>query len=374
MILQGKGFKTFNLNECEGGDPASILAVALAAGLSHVLVKIADGEKAFGVDASGIDFTAPVVQALRAAGIAVWGWHSVHGDDPAAEAAVAIARMKALGLDGYVVEAKDEYCRFGLEKAARLFMSSVRDALAVPIALSSYCFPNYHPELPWSTLLEFCDLHMPQVTWEQAHNGGAQLHESKRQCDALPNARSCVPTGPAYTTTSWSPTTGEIIEFMNTAKTLGVPAINFTKWDSCRQYLPDLWSTIADFAWPASAPLPKQETSPLPTLQDTFLAQFLAAMNSRHAEQIIALYVSAAIQVWENQFLSGPEAILTSYAAFFDSLPAVTRFTISQIQAVNDQRQFSWKAGNISGETTLVLENRKIVLDYTFISQSDNPE
>ena len=42
MTLQGKGFFTFNLPECEGGDPAAIVAAALAAGLSHVIIKIAD--------------------------------------------------------------------------------------------------------------------------------------------------------------------------------------------------------------------------------------------------------------------------------------------------------------------------------------------
>ncbi len=69
MALQGKGYFTYLLRECEGGNPADIVAMAQAAGLSHVLVKIADGTFAFGVDQSGVDYTAPVVQALRAAGI-----------------------------------------------------------------------------------------------------------------------------------------------------------------------------------------------------------------------------------------------------------------------------------------------------------------
>ena len=66
MTLQGKGFFTFNLPECEDGDPGSILAAAQAAGLSHIIVKIADGMQAAGIDASIGDFTAPVVQALHA--------------------------------------------------------------------------------------------------------------------------------------------------------------------------------------------------------------------------------------------------------------------------------------------------------------------
>ncbi|MGA2489662.1 MAG: hypothetical protein ABSF99_05680, partial [Anaerolineales bacterium] len=158
MALQGKGFFLYNLPQCDGGDPAAIVRAAHAASLSHLFVKIADGEKAFGIDASGIDFTAPVVQALRTSGIAVWGWHYVYGNNPIAESAIAIARTQALGLDGYVVDAESEYLRPGMANAARKFMDAVRKTLTIPIALSSYRFPNYHPEFPWSTFLEFCDV------------------------------------------------------------------------------------------------------------------------------------------------------------------------------------------------------------------------
>ena len=368
MTLQGKGFFTFSLPECEGGEPSSILAAAQAANLSHVLVKIADGEKVFGLDASGFDFTAPVVQALRGGGIAVWGWHSANGNDPSAEAAIAITRIQNLGLDGYVVEAKDGYSRTGMAGAARQFMTAVRTTLKIPIALSSYRFPNYHPDLPWSTFLEFCDLHMPQVTWEQAHNAGEQLRESKRQCDALPNARLCIPTGAAYATSGWSPTAEAIVDFLNTAKALGLPAVNFLTWDTCRQSLPLIWTTIADFAWPAVAPVPIQETPPPLSLQDAFLEMFLAALNGHQAAQASALYDPDAIQVRADQLLPGAAAIQTGYTTFFNSLPTGTIFSISQAQVEEDLRNFSWQAGPLTGETTLLLQNDKIILDYTFVS------
>lgn len=367
MTLQGKGFFTSHLSECEGGDPASILAAALDAGLSHVIVKIADGEKALGIDGSGIDLTATAVQALRLAGIAVWGWQTIHGKNPMAEAAIAIARMQTLGLDGYVVNPEEQYQHAGMANSAHQFMAEVRSALTIPIALSSHRFPDYHPDMSWSTFLEFCDLHMPQVTWESAHNAGAQMRESKRQCDALPNARPYISTGGVYPSSGWSPTTEDINDFLNTARAIGLPAVNFFDWDTCRQKLPLLWTTIADFAWPVSASTSKQVISPI-FLRDAFLVRFLSALNSRQAVQACALYDPAAIQVWADQTLPGASAIQTGFAAFFESVPAGTIFTIDQAQSEADLRHLSWKAGSLTGKSTFVLKNGKIILDYTFIT------
>ena len=367
MILQGKGFFTFNLSDCEAGEPDSILAAAQAAGLSHVIVKIADGERAFGLDASGTDFTAPVVQALHSGGIAVWGWHYVYGNNPLTEASAAISRLQALGLDGYVVDAENEYQSPGMDTAARQFMNAVRSALSIPIALSSFRFPNYHSELPWSTFLEFCDLHMPQITWEQAHNPGAQLRESKRQCDALPNARPYIPAGVAYGTSGWAPTADETDDFLNSAKALGLPAVNFFYWDYCQNNLPEVWKQITEFVWPAPAPSPVVDSASVPS-RDTFLARFLATLNGRQPDQASALYHPAAIQVRADRILQGADAIQTGYAAFFNSLPIGTKFSISRTQLEDDLRKISWNVGQVKGETTLVTENDKIILEYTFIS------
>jgi hypothetical protein len=376
MTLQGKGLIIYNLPECEAGEPGSILAAAQAAGLSHVLIKVADGEKAFGMDAAGGDQAAPVVQALQQAGIAVWGWHSVHGTDPDAEAAIAIMRSHILGLDGYVVCAADEFARPGMANTARQFMQVIRGALTVPIALSSYRFPNYHPEFPWSNFLEFCDVHMPQVTWEQAHNPAEQLRESKRQCDALPNAKPFIPTGPAYSISGWNPSAEEIIEFLNAAVQLGLPAINFYDWDDCHKDQPLLWTAIAEFPWPtsikANPPVPSSNPQTTPVIPEVFLSQFVEALNSRQPAKVSALYDPAAIQVWADHILKGAEAIQSGYDAFFDSLPAGAVQCITQASMEGDACLFTWKVGPLTGETTLVIKNGKIILEYTFIYQPVN--
>jgi hypothetical protein len=367
MTLEGKGFFTYLLPDCEGGDPTSILAAAQASGLSHVIVKIADGGEAFGINTSGIDLTARVVRVLRASGIAAWGWHSIHGIDPSAEAAIAIERAQALGLDGYVMKVENEYQNPGTETSARQFMETVRNALTIPIALSSHRFPKYHPELPWSTFLEFSDLHMPLITWEFTHEAGAQLCESRRQCDALPNARPFIPTGAAYSESGWSPSAEEILDFLTTAQDLGLPAINFFRWDTCRKELPLLWTAISDFTWPVPVSTTNQAIFSLPPV-DAFLVKFTAALNSHQVEAVDALFDPSAVQVWADQIRNSAAAIQAGFGAFFKNLPTATIITISQAQSEGDWHLFSWKAGSLKGETTLVLKAGKIILDYTFIA------
>jgi hypothetical protein len=216
---------------------------------------------------------------------------------------------------------------------------------------------------------------MPKVYWEQAHNAGEQLSESKRQCDALPNAKPYIPSGAAYSATGWSPTAQDITDFLNTAELLSLPAVNFFDWDNCQASLPLTWKAIASFTWPA-APQgnpPGQTPTTVPsappiTPPDTFLLQFLAALNSHNAAQVSALYDPAAIQVWADQILRDSTSIQASFAAFFNSLPAETVFASPTALVNDDLYMFSWKAGQLTGETILTLKNGKIILDYTFIS------
>src|SRR3990172_691962 len=176
MSLTGKGFYTWQLENCESANAEAIVAKAQAANLSHVLVKIADTTFAFGFDRNNNDITTPVVNALRNRGIQVWGWHYVKGNDPGGEARIAVQRCQQLRLDGYVIDAEAEYKQSGKASAARTFMNELRAGLPnFPVALSSYRFPSYHKELPWREFLEKCDLNMPQVYWEQAHNPDVQL-------------------------------------------------------------------------------------------------------------------------------------------------------------------------------------------------------
>jgi hypothetical protein len=388
MTLQGKGFFTYILPECEHGEPAAILAAAMAAGLSHVLVKIADGPWPFGIESNGSDYTAPVVRALRESGIAVWGWHYVYGTDPDGEAKVAIQRARNLGLDGYVVDAEGEYKKPGRDKAAHKFMSLVRSGLDITISLCSYRFPDYHPELPWSDFLEFCDYHMPQVYWEQAHNAGGQLRESKRQCDALPNAKPFLATGAAYgTQNGWSVRPDDVVDFLNTAKTLTIPAVNFFSWDYSRAKLPGVWKAISDFSWPVppqtdtSVPPPVVEpplapepptvlpgpSEPSPIQPDAFSVKFLAALNSFRVGEVTAFYITHAVHVRRGKISRSPVNLRKDYAAFFASLPVGSQFTLTGYKSRDDARYLTFRVDTRDGKISLIVRNNHIEFSFLYL-------
>ena len=140
MALLGKGFYIWQIPRCEGGNPAAIAATAKAAGLSHVLIKIADGsEWAYNYDIErGIDLVPPVLDALKQEGIEVWGWHYIWGKNPRGEARLAIRRARELGIDGYVIDAETEFKQEGMKAAAKVYMRELRAGLRnISIGLST---------------------------------------------------------------------------------------------------------------------------------------------------------------------------------------------------------------------------------------------
>ena len=393
MPLHGKGFFCEDLQACEGGDPAAILAAARTAGLTHVVVKIADGTRPLGRDPSGNDSLLPFVSVLMQGGIVVWGSQPVYGEDPAAEAQAAVERLLDLGLAGFVVRPGPAYQVAGRERAARLYLHSLRGAVNLPLALSAYCFPQYHPRFPWTAFLEGCDVHMPQVFWEAAHDAGAQLRESHRQCDALPSARPFVPVAAAYGPSgSWSPRRADLADFLDAACRLDLPAVDFFSWESCRANLPELWETITAFQCPAGTspapqtveenpavpaiPEPSNVTGPVatpavqpasPSDPDDFSRQFLSALNSRQPARLAALYASGATCVRADRILHGKAEIQADYATFFADLPLEATFSLVNVGIQGMVRTLTWKAGTLNVLTTVVVEAGKITQDYTHL-------
>lgn len=270
-MVTGKGIFIWQVQNCEGGDPDRIVAVARAAGLQHVAVKVADGEYSF-PDVPYEAMTVAAIRALKDAGLAVWGWQFVYGRDPhetskriaEAEAQIAVQRVQALDLEGLIIDFENTgnavWTYHGDAEDARVYAQHVRAGLpGVPLAAASHRFPSFHLNLPWQEFLAVCDLAMPQVYWVQGEpvpNLRASWEEYQARWPHLPY----VPIGAAYAEGGWSASPDEITAFLHEARRMDLPAVSFWSWEHAR-YHPDnaqwpgteLWDAIAAFDWEAGS-------------------------------------------------------------------------------------------------------------------------
>jgi len=360
MILTGKGFYIWKIPDCENGDPESIALTAQAAGLTHVLIKIANGIYDYNYDTSTKeDLIGPVAKALHKRNIKVWGWHYVFGSLPVEEAKAAIRQINRLPLDGYTIDAEAQYK--GQYTNCQIFMKELRNALPnFPIALSSYRYPKYHMDLPWKEFLTYCDINMPQVYWEQSHNPAYQLERCLIEFEtAVEPFRPIIPTGSAYCAGGWCASSDEITEFMNKAVSLKMPALNFWSWDYCRSILPHLWKTIAAFNWPSS-----------PNPEKDLIEKFIDCLNSHDVSAILDLYTEDAVHINANRTIQGQSAL----RAFYDDL-LINNFKDSSFNIIdmngNDQtKHFTWSAIETNSETargedTIGISENKIIYHYS---------
>ena len=365
MTLSGKGFFIWKVKGCENGNPSAIAELAEQANLSHVLIKIADGTYSYNVEPDGRDLVLPVSQSLHAVGIQAWGWHYVYGDDPIGEANKAIQRIHQTQVDGYVIDVEREYKDVGKNKAAATFMARLRAALPnIPIALCSYRFPSYHPQIPWKVFLERCDWNMPQVYWQGAHNPADQLRRTLADFQAFTPYRPIVPVGSAYKVWGWEATPDDVVKFMEAAQSLNLSAASFWEWANCRQYLPEVWNAIRDYPWATS-----------PVAADIAL-QYIAALNSHNIDQILNLYAPNGVHVNAARTIQGVGALRTWYQTLLNQYLPNATFILTGYDGKGNNRNLTWtatsSAGNVlDGNDTLGLINDRIAYHYTFFNISD---
>ena len=361
MTLQGKGFMIWMIPRAEGGNAEAIASAAKSAGLSHVLIKIADGPYAFNVDkTTKIDLIPPVAKALKAKGIQVWGWHYVYGNNPVGEAQIAIKRVKELGIDGYVIDAEAEYKESGKDVAAKKFMAELRGGLpSLPVALCSYRFPTLHPQLPWKIFLEKCDINMPQVYWQSAHNPGAQLTRTVKEFQAMTPYRPIIPTGPVYKVGDWQPTPKDVIEFMDTARSLNLTAANYFEWYYGRVIMRSVWDAIASYNW-----------NPNPVQVD-YPTRYINSLNTRDLNTILQIYRSNCVHITPDTTLQGTAAIRTFYSNLLNQKLPNANFELTGYTGSNNIRHFTWRASSSAGrvdngQDTFGIINNTVAYHFSY--------
>jgi SnoaL-like domain len=237
---------------------------------------------------------------------------------------------------------------------------------SLPMALASFRFPSYHPQLPWKAFLDRCDYNMPQVYWEQVHNPATQLTRSVQEFQALTPFRPIVPIGPTYKTGGWAPTENDITEFLNTAKSLNLSGVSFFSWDECRRDLPKLWPVIANYAWTGSG----AGSQDLPY-------QYISALNKGDAIAIANLYSPTAVHINAARTVQGQEAIKTYFTTFLTQLLPKATFTLTGSSGTGTSRNFTWQATSgkgivHNGSDTLGIQNGKISYHYTYFTITPN--
>lgn len=371
-MLQGKGFYTWQIPNCEGGNPAAIVAAAKSARLTHLVIKVADGTTIYtGKWGDPHDTTTPVIQALKAAGIQVWGWHYVYGADPIGEANLAIKRVQQLQLDGYVIDAEKEYKESGKKTAASRFMAQLRGGLPTfPVALSSYRYPSLHPQLPWKEFLSKCTLNMPQVYWIQGTDPAKQLVRCYNESLGINPNVPVIPTGAAFTESNWTPSVTEIQQFMEKAKALNLSAVNFWVWDDARSSrIPAaIWETISAYNYPGTPDngQPAQD----------ICQKLIAALNARDVNQVLALYTPTAAHVTAQRSIQGTEAIRAWYNNLFNQMLPNSTFVLSSFTGNGPTRHFTWAAASSKGQVLNGSDNLGLINDkigYHFASFTITP-
>lgn len=338
MTLQGKGFYIWKIPSCEGGVAATIANQAAAAKLTHVMVKIADGTAKYNVASSGTDLVPAVITALKAKGIQTWGWQYVYGSSPATEGRVGGARAKALGLDGFIVDAEMQFEKSGMSSAAATYMVELRKYIpSMPVALSTFRYPSYHNTFPYSTFLNYCDICMPQVYWEEAHNPVDQLAKSYQEWTKLAPTKPYIPTGPTYKVGSWAPTIKDMKLFMNKAVAYNLPGINFFSWDECKASLGTIWTYIRDYSWPVTLEFPQK---------------YIAALNTHNAATVAALYASTAVQMTPTRTIQGTSAITSWYTSLFNTVLPSATFSLTSSSTSGNTRHLNWTATSTKGSIT----------------------
>ncbi len=289
-MLSGKGIFIWEIAQSDGGEPARLVALARAARIGHVILKLSDGTYNFPIPAQdpggALELkTDAAIRAFKGAGIPVWGLAHVYGHDPVMEAHRAASRVLRWRLDGLVVNPQVQYT--GQHARAQEFMATLRRDLGpdVPLAFSLFRLPDsvdspaapLAERFPLDAFAGPADMLMPQVFWI-ARDGGdpaAALRENHRQYRERYPDKPYIPTGAAfgerYGTLEWSATPAQIELFLGQAHALGFSGANFWSWQHARNDRSNprysgtqLWDALAAYPWPVDDTGPEPEPPPPP--------------------------------------------------------------------------------------------------------------
>jgi hypothetical protein len=155
------------------------------------------------------------------------------------------------------------------------------------------------------------------------------------------------------------PTESEIVDFMQMAKRLNLPGVNFWYWEGCRRDTPQFWELVKNYQYDASSQ------------QASFPETYVNALNTRNPNSVIDFYADNAIHIQANGAVQGRESILPLIDSLMNQHRNVTFALLNQSHE-NNIYSFQWQALNnegarIEGRNTVGLTNGKINFHYAHI-------
>lgn len=256
-LPKGKGWFIWVLKNTLNGDPKALAYNAKQAGVGHLVFHIHDGYLSETRVNGGMDLTNHIREA-EALGIECWGWGAVYKSTWSQGADRVIeAFRKYPSLVGYLLDAEAPIK--GAYAEAMAIMNKLRYHLPdIPIGLSSYRYPKYHPELPWKEFRAKCDFDIPQVYWEQCFGdtcGAVQLKSSYAEFQNMTPKLPYCATAPAYKTTGWAVSQKQLEGFFIQAKNLGITSVNLWVWWQAQAYLPSIFDYVQKYIF-GDQPIP----------------------------------------------------------------------------------------------------------------------
>jgi hypothetical protein len=219
--FDGQGMWIWYVSKSNGGNVASIVAQAHAAGVSTLFIKSSDGSSNY-----WSQFSAQLVAELHANGLKACAWQYVYGTNPAGEANLG-AQAAANGADCLVIDAEGEY--EGHYAAAQTYINDLRAKIgpAYPLALASFPYVNYHPSMPYSVFLgpNGAQYNAPQMYWKDIGVSVDTVYANTYINNRIYN-RPIFPLGQTYGGVSAS----DVLRFREEAVDYGATGFSFWDW------------------------------------------------------------------------------------------------------------------------------------------------
>lgn len=183
-MIDGKSIWSWNVPAISMGTTSKFVQGLLDNGFTGVALKAANGNWVQWANSSafpgwGTNIKPDLVDALKEAGIKIYFWHFLYGNDPTGEARVAIDQTYKFGgegvIDGYLWDVEGAFdSKPNAETNARIITQTYKKALPnIPQALCWWALPKspstgaeYHPIKVAKAFLEVCQVAMPMMYWQ----------------------------------------------------------------------------------------------------------------------------------------------------------------------------------------------------------------